>query len=78
MIKRRKSQVKKVYRECAFCESKTVPDYRNYQFLEKYLTERGKIISRTRTGTCSRHQRQLTREIKRARHLSLLPFIIRG
>lgn len=39
------------------------------------MTERGKILSRKMTGTCSKHQRQLTRAIKRARAIALLPYI---
>ena len=45
--------------------------------LRKFLTERGKIIPRSRSGLCAKHQRHLTTTIKHARHLGLLPFIIR-
>ncbi len=46
--------------------------------LSRFLTERGKILSRTKTGVCSRHQRALTIAIKRARHVALLPFVVRA
>jgi len=42
--------------------------------LRRFLTDRGKIRAQRQTGTCARHQRQLARAIKRARHLALLPF----
>lgn len=50
-------------------------DYRNERLLRKFITERGKIIPRRTTGIPARFQRRLTREIKRARHLALLPFV---
>lgn len=60
---------------CAFCADKvTRIDYKNYDMLRRYLTERAKIRPRRQTGTCARHQRALARAIKRARHLALLPF----
>jgi small subunit ribosomal protein S18 len=42
--------------------------------LQRYISDRGKIMPRRRTGTCARHQRGLTTAIKRARHMALLPF----
>jgi len=50
-------------------------DYKNSKFLRGFMTERGKILSRKLTGTCSKHQRQLTVAIKRARSVALLPYI---
>ncbi len=49
-------------------------DYKDADFLRRFLTDRGKIKARRRTGVCARHQRQLAVAIKRARHLALLPF----
>ena len=49
-------------------------DYKEVEKLKKYITERGKIVPRRVTGTCAKHQRQLTRAIKRARIIALLPF----
>lgn len=69
---------KPVAKNCAFCEGKTEPDYKESSVLGKYLTERGKILSHGKTGICSKHQRALTREIKRARHVALLPFVVRA
>jgi small subunit ribosomal protein S18 len=52
-----------------------VLDYKDERTLSRFLTERGKIIPARLSGMCARHQRQLGRAIKRARHLALLPFI---
>jgi len=60
---------------CAFCLEKTrTIDYKDVSTLRRFLTERGKIKSRRKTGTCAKHQRRLAVAIKRARHLALLPF----
>jgi len=60
---------------CAFCLEKTkYIDYKDVSTLRRFLTERGKIKSRRKTGTCARHQRPLAIAIKRARYLALLPF----
>jgi len=60
---------------CRFCVDTTLAiDYKDPKILRTFLTERHKIIPRRVTGNCARHQRRLTVEIKRARHLSLLPF----
>lgn len=60
---------------CFFCQENVLPDYKNPEILSRFISERGKISSRSKTGICARHQRFLTRQIKRARHLSLLPFV---
>lgn len=63
---------------CPFCENKTTPDYKDSLVLNRYITERGKILGRARTGVCAKHQRKLTSEIKLARHVALLPFVVRA
>lgn len=61
---------------CGFCVDKVVYiDYKNVPRLRRYITDRGKIIARRTSGNCAKHQRQLARAIKRARHLALLPFV---
>ena len=61
---------------CAFCVDKIQDiDYKDTLRLRRYLSDRGKIVPRRVTGTCARHQRQLTPAIKRARHLAFLPFV---
>lgn len=60
---------------CKFCESKIENiDYKDIRKLRDHMTERGKIISRRISGNCAKHQRQMTRAIKRARNIALLPF----
>jgi small subunit ribosomal protein S18 len=60
---------------CRFCEEKTSRiEYKEVRLLQRFVTERGKIIPRRMSGTCARHQRALTRSIKRARQIALLPF----
>ena len=61
---------------CAFCADKIdhISYYRDIPKIRRCLSERAKIIPRRVTGTCAKHQRQLTVAIKRARHLSLLPY----
>lgn len=70
----RKRQVRPENLSCYFCDAKIIPDYKNYATLAKVLSDRAKIIGKKRSGVCSKHQRKLTLEIKRARHLGLLPF----
>lgn len=66
---------RKVAKICRFCEHKQEHiDYKDERMLKRYISDRGKIISRRMSGTCARHQRQLTRAIKRARHLAFLPY----
>ncbi|MEN2994986.1 MAG: 30S ribosomal protein S18 [Thermodesulfovibrio sp.] len=61
---------------CKFCAEKIdFIDYKNVKLLRGFMTERGKILSRKMTGTCAAHQRQLTKAIKRARSVALLPYI---
>ncbi len=60
---------------CKFCSEKVeYIDYKNIKLLRGYLTERGKILPRRMTGTCAKHQRELTKSIKRARNIALLAF----
>lgn len=60
---------------CRFCSQKLVVNYKDPSYLRRFVTERGKILPRRITGTCAKHQRMLTTEIKRARALALLPFV---
>lgn len=59
-----------------YCPPGKCFDYKDIDTLKRYITETGKIKPRRQTGNCSRCQRELAREIKRARHLALLPFEI--
>lgn len=62
---------------CQFHDNKTEPRYWDAAALRRFLNDRGRIVPRTRTGTCAKHQRAVTREIKRARHLAILHFTAR-
>ena len=63
---------------CRFCFNKDLKiNYRDSQVLEGFITERGKILPRRITGACAKHQRELSRAIKQARILSLLPFVVK-
>ncbi|MBI4308413.1 MAG: 30S ribosomal protein S18 [Chloroflexi bacterium] len=60
---------------CSFCvDHVKVIDYKDAARLRRYISDRGKIDPRRKTGTCAKHQRALAIAIKRARHIALLPF----
>jgi len=66
-------------RVCKFCEEKIdVIDYKDTRLVGGFISERGKILPRRLTGTCSIHQRSLSLAIKRARNIALLPFSTGG
>ena len=61
---------------CAFCADRNIIiDYKDTARLSRYISERGKIDPRRRSGTCARHQRKLSAAIKQARIIALLPFV---
>ena len=69
---RREYRRKKI---CRFCSDSSLKiDYKHYRLLRSFLTERGRIIPRRISGNCAKHQREITRAIKRARQVALLPF----
>ncbi len=62
---------------CVFCVDKIdYIDYKDVGKLRRFITERGKILPRRITGNCAKHQRELTRAIKRARNIALLPYTV--
>ena len=61
---------------CRFCSQKAKIDYKDPDSLRRFIAERGKILPRRITGTCAKHQRKLALEIKRARALALLPYVV--
>ena len=75
----RNTDVNKVVKKkvCGFCEGRKIPTYTDIVMLKKYTSGRGKIVPKARSGVCSKHQRGLAREVKRARFLALLPFTLR-
>jgi small subunit ribosomal protein S18 len=63
-------------KSCSLCEDDVEKvDYKDEELLDRFLTDRGKILPRRATGACSRHQSQLAEAIKRARFLALIPYI---
>jgi len=74
MVRRQKGRRPK-RKICHFCANKVVSiDYKDFNVLKKYVSERGKVFPRRISGNCAKHQRELTRAIKRARFLALLPY----
>ena len=72
-FKHKQQNKKKV---CVFCQDKNaVIDYKDGNRLKKFIAEGGKILPSRQTGTCARHQRELTVAIKRARNMPILPFM---
>jgi small subunit ribosomal protein S18 len=71
---RRNDKVRKPGK-CPFCEQVLEPSFTDPSKLRGLLTERGKIVARSRSGVCLKHQRHLTLAIKRARYMALLPYI---
>lgn len=65
----------KLKKVCAFCQNKLIPSYTDLATLRRFLTDRAKIVAKERSGVCAKHQRGVAKNIKYARHLSLLPFV---
>jgi small subunit ribosomal protein S18 len=62
-------------KKCKFCVEKIAStDYKDVNLLREFITNRGKIRPRRKTGVCAKHQRRLALAIKRARHIALLPY----
>lgn len=57
---------------CMFCADKVPIDYKNVSLLGRFVSDRGKIVPRRRTGVCAKHQRRLAQAIKRCRYLAML------
>lgn len=73
-IRPKKEKIKPRSKECAFCKGKITPVWNDTEKLKEYLSARSRILSSSFTGVCVKHQKQLARAIKEARHLALLPF----
>ncbi len=61
--------------KCFFCKYSIEPNYKDVENLEKFLSPRKKILGREKTGICAKHQRQLTKHLKYARFLALVPYV---
>lgn len=64
-------------RECIYCTEKIEVDYKDVDHLRRLLTERGKILPKAKTRTCSKHQRGVTVAVKRARFMALIPYTVK-
>ncbi len=73
-----KRRIMEAKAECFFCKEKKEPDFLQSEVLSRFTSERGKIQARSRTGLCAKHQRKLTTEVKRARYMALMPFVVRA
>ena len=63
---------------CAFCKAKaTYIDYKSVSLLQRFINEKGKMLSKRATGNCAKHQRKVAAAIKRAREIALLPFLVK-
>jgi small subunit ribosomal protein S18 len=72
----RKKRIYHRRKVCRFCaDSNLAINYKEIKTLRYFITERGKIIPKRISGTCSKHQRELTRAIKQARSIALLPYV---
>ncbi|MCL5674968.1 MAG: 30S ribosomal protein S18 [Candidatus Omnitrophica bacterium] len=78
MIRKKKKKIfkRETPKVCRFCNEKiTDVDYKDISRIRRYVSGRGKILAASITGNCAKHQRMLTTAIKRARFMSLLPFV---
>jgi small subunit ribosomal protein S18 len=74
--KEERPQRKRRKKVCIFCADKFMPDYKKLDLMRRFVSERGKILTMRSSGCCARHQRAIAKEIKRARQLGFLPFVV--
>jgi small subunit ribosomal protein S18 len=68
--------MRRAAKACPFCESRVrFIDYKDDRTLGRFITDHGKILPSRLSGTCARHQRQLSNAVKRARYLALIPYV---
>lgn len=73
---RRPGGMRRRKKVCVFCgKENNEISYKDVNKLRKYVSERGKILPRRITGNCAKHQRALTVEIKKARHIAIMPYV---
>jgi small subunit ribosomal protein S18 len=53
-----------------------MPDYKKLDLMRRFVSERGKILTMRSSGCCARHQRAIAKEVKRARQLGFLPYVV--
>lgn len=72
--KNTRSRVERQPQECFYCKTKDKPDYKDVLKLRRFISDRGKLIAKNKSGLCSACQRKVSTEIKKARYLSLIPY----
>lgn len=70
-----RKRIRRSNKPCEFCKNKTEPNYKDLDSLKIGLSNKMRIVARAYSGVCLKHQRRLTREIKKARHMALIPFV---
>ena len=68
-------RIRTAKRSCFYCGAKLEPTYTDVVTLRKFVSDRSKIIPKLRSGACSKHQRAISKQVKYARFLALLPFV---
>jgi len=63
-------------RICVFCAKKRTADYKDVDFIRRFITDRGKVAPRRSSGCCAKHQRMIAREVKKARQIGFVPYIL--
>ncbi|MBN2188336.1 MAG: 30S ribosomal protein S18 [Chitinispirillaceae bacterium] len=66
---------RRMKKSCWFEQNGIEPDYKDIKIISRYITERGKIVPRRLSGLTAKNQRRLSKAVKRARHLALIPFV---
>ncbi|MFH0886593.1 MAG: 30S ribosomal protein S18 [bacterium] len=75
--KRDRSKFKKKRRRiCVFCADKAVIDYKDIDFVKRFMSDRGKILPRRTSGNCAKHQRWVAQEVKKARQIGFVPYVV--
>ena len=72
---KKRIQITRFKKSCVFCKKELDIDYKNIELLSRYVSSKGKIVSRRISGNCAKHQRKIAKEVKRARFLSLVPYV---
>lgn len=76
MNRNNQNKDQKVDKACYFCKNNVLHiDYKDEKLLKRFISSYSKIVSRRRSGVCTKHQRKLANEIKKARVMAILPFI---
>ncbi len=73
----RDRKFKRKRKVCVFCADKmAVADYKNVDFVKRFISDRGKILPRRSSGCCAKHQRLVMKMVKKARHIALVPYTV--